>query len=947
MTAQALPLGFGPRPAGTEYYELKGKDFYIYHDKHTKEEARIFLDSLNAAKPLLESWFDIERPRPLPVITSAFSTNASFANFITDAIELQTLGLGDRDLAWHEYTHSMMYQHFNNWLGPAGSIVHLLWLPSWFVEGLAEALSVSIGSDAQASIERFHALSGDWPTYERLHSLYNEGGFGYRGYATSGAFVSYLLRTHIRGKLPELLNDFFHNSMPWHWPYSLLPIDGVLPFDQSLKRITGKTGPELYIEYKQAATEHWQESAEGQLCTKNNEGSYYINNPASIQIRDKNIYEIISENGTYFDSNLTNKDQVKTPLGSKLASADRVISRDSVFYATKNSTQGGEKSFQIIKRQSAGEEVMLNRLGYLRNFFKYKDKLIWLEHSHEKTALCIKSMTIKDSVINCPIEKSLPNSLSLLGHQSDKNGGLKQIWLRETTQNLKGNSYKIIHWKPENSGEDIIKSKFINKPISVAQLSQNIWILNADRSSRTLVKTDLDGKCIQRYLLADFPLMIRAINDHQLAMSVFSGSGAKLLVVNTNQLVPTSCQVGPRHSSPLLAAVQHNATKVSLEKSLALSSTWNPPKVNKVTPDEIGAADSSYREEVSSTPAKWHPRPVLAVPWLGSDSDGLQFAILSVPLMDHMQNEQVRAYVGYGYSSRFPHTELTLSTTRFWPRFTLDLFRYQTWNGRYYVKDHYESAYLDERGVRFGGDIYLHNTKTTISSGIKSSFLKPYIGSKRTKRGRLNEPFLQIEDQSSFYGYVWNNSINTRVAPESLNENFDYNTLNLFSVVNRRFNFLNSTASLSAQTSRTRGEKRRELMQVYRPLKVYVPGSGSGLNNLNFPILANGGLFSARYGDTQGEIKGSYTFPVIKNIDTLVSLFYLDSILLSSFVNYGGAWNGSSPDPSSELITAHGYNLNSLLDIKGVNFNVGLGAGQVLGSAFEFYASFSFEAILE
>ena len=135
------------------------------------QEALATLNSLEAARPVLEQWLGHRREDVLPVILSSTTSNASFANFITDALELQTLGQGDRDLAWHEYTHNMMYQHLYNFLGPTGAIVHLPWLPAWWIEGLAEATSQSIGSDWMYSIERLTVLEKDWPAYAKLHSL--------------------------------------------------------------------------------------------------------------------------------------------------------------------------------------------------------------------------------------------------------------------------------------------------------------------------------------------------------------------------------------------------------------------------------------------------------------------------------------------------------------------------------------------------------------------------------------------------------------------------------------------------------------------------------------------------------------------------------------------------------------------------------------------------------
>ena len=152
--AQALPLGFGKNQGPVKYSEIKSDQFYIYHDARTPEEGAMMLNALEGARKPMERWFQEKRSTPLPIIMSAISENASFANFIADAIELQTLGQGTRELAWHEYVHSTMYRKLDNILGPAGALIYLPWMPAWFLEGLAEALSVSVGSDVVAGVER-------------------------------------------------------------------------------------------------------------------------------------------------------------------------------------------------------------------------------------------------------------------------------------------------------------------------------------------------------------------------------------------------------------------------------------------------------------------------------------------------------------------------------------------------------------------------------------------------------------------------------------------------------------------------------------------------------------------------------------------------------------------------------------------------------------------------
>ena len=178
QTASALPIGFGRNQGDLEFDEIISPNFSVYFDRRAPQEGQAITNSLEAGKPTLEQWFAVKRKKNLPVIVSSTTSNASFANFITDALELQTLGRGGRDLAWHELTHNIMYRHLDNFFGPVGNIIHLPWMPAWWLEGLAEATSHSIGSDQMYSVERFTALANKWPSYDKLHSL-SQGPFIY------------------------------------------------------------------------------------------------------------------------------------------------------------------------------------------------------------------------------------------------------------------------------------------------------------------------------------------------------------------------------------------------------------------------------------------------------------------------------------------------------------------------------------------------------------------------------------------------------------------------------------------------------------------------------------------------------------------------------------------------------------------------------------------------
>lgn len=267
----ALPANFHITQGNIDYSEIVTENFRVYFDSRVPGEGLIMARSLEAIRPLIEKWFEIQRPpqAPLRVVSSPITQHASFANFIYDALELQTSGQNIRDLAWHEYTHAMTYEHYRNFLSPPGSIFHLLWMPAWFLEGIAEALSVSIGSDYQSGVERWHALTGNWPSYDRLHSLYLNPTWSSRGYATSGAFVSWIIRElHLRYPekqyaLADMLRYFRKQTLPW-----MLPLNLFQPARKMLSDYLHEEGPSLYNTYQIRAEAYWKAASSGTFLTQ-------------------------------------------------------------------------------------------------------------------------------------------------------------------------------------------------------------------------------------------------------------------------------------------------------------------------------------------------------------------------------------------------------------------------------------------------------------------------------------------------------------------------------------------------------------------------------------------------------------------------------------------------------------------------------------------------------
>lgn len=943
--AEALPIGFGYNQGDLEFMEMRSPHFIVYFDKRAPEDAKIAIKSLEAAKPHVEKWFGVERSTPLIVNMSANSDNASFANFITDSIELQTMGQGGRDLAWHEYVHSTMYRHLDNFLGPAGAILHLPWMEAWFLEGLAESLSVAIGSDEQAGVERYHALSGKWPSWDRIHSLYTSGPFNYRGYATSGAFVAWILRTYGAEKLPEFLQVFRSKSMPWYWPWALTPLNGFLPMDSALRSLTEKSGLELYEQYKTEATSHWKNAIKSPVLLRSGKTLGSAPSPWSWQFN----------NGKLSKTRLP-----KDAASHHVADAGDARAWISTYYPEANKPRV-RLNYAIAQQDLTSIDTDAT---WVEGPWLSRDRVWWIETLVEQSRLCHTTRrNFKSSDIHCITNVNIPERIRVLGVQSVSKSKLtKTLWLSRDREQLTGDTHEILQIDLDSSDVKTLRSPVGGRPISLAAAGQTLWMLVANRSWRQLVKLDPQFNCSEVLELSDFPVRAVESSSKLPHLVLFSANGYVAVSPQDEKFVTSNCKEFSERSSPLLVAMRSKDI-LSLKDAVNRSSIWakddllqpSSPTTPQPTPDKqlppTGEAEAKFNDRSSPDiqPATWRGRPVFAFPWLGAEDPlGAQLGVISVPLMDHMQNETVRATVLMGLASRFPYQDVTLLTNRFKPTWSVSGFRAQTYNGRYRNKSTNAilSGYLEEIGFRVEGSYAQRwrHLSLTYDWGFKGSNLKPYIGPTR-RRGHLNEPYASISATVSGNSRVYSSlSLRARGAPAALNRVYQYDVVG--ASITSGMSLGRGKAEAGLDGSRTRGPRRRDLQELYQPLKTLIPGSGAGLNQNSFALTTDQGLFSPVFGENQARARLLLTHPIMENFDKFLGgLIYIDRLVGSGFFNYGTAWRGQKMPSGSDLTAAHGYSVDLFMDNKGVNFNLGAGAGQVLSRPWQAYWTFGFDAL--
>ncbi|MEY2987722.1 MAG: hypothetical protein RJB13_1243, partial [Pseudomonadota bacterium] len=262
--ATAVPLSIMQYSAGTQadvtWARIENDKFIIYYDSSQPKLGEHALKSLEAAysdfslllgttlkgQPLaplqnLETT-KVSNFEKIAVLISSRTDGASFANFIPQTIEIQSTTPPPAALFQHELAHRLMYEHIDLNVGPAGRAFMLAMLPTWWLEGLPEYLTESVGRLQTEGMLRSMALNDAFLSWDRLHALYKVSGLTANlGYVTAGRFFKYFFE-----KTPHKNLQRLHQGLR---NYQLIP-----PFYSGsyllIKNLTQKWPGDLYEDFK-------------------------------------------------------------------------------------------------------------------------------------------------------------------------------------------------------------------------------------------------------------------------------------------------------------------------------------------------------------------------------------------------------------------------------------------------------------------------------------------------------------------------------------------------------------------------------------------------------------------------------------------------------------------------------------------------------------------------
>ena len=981
---QAFPINFYRNQGELKYDELVNDHFKFYHDTDTPHEGVLLFNSLETAVPKLSAWFAVDAKDSMLAISSSETSHASFANFFFNTIELQTLGSGGRDLAWHELTHMFMYKKFDYpflhfFLGYSTPVLHLFWMPVWFIEGLAELTSRSSGSSKMASVERYQALSGDWPSYDSLHSLYDGNGFAERGYATAGAFLTWMLLKKNENFIPTLLDNIKKYSMPWYYIWRLNPFSSFLPLDHSLELVFKKRGRNLYEDYKKEARDHWLSQDYGHFFSDEKTSKFSLSVHRPVFVSGKLGYILVETNSKIRHHKLVFDPVTGWLVGLKpygpqyqnwfdansiVSSSDKtfVVEYDRDFkYGTtthKLVRLSDQKKMNYLEK----EKVIYKPKGFVNGMYQSQKNILWHESEKESTRLCMMNQKyffetneIKDGNKNCFLEKKFPEMITLLGQEklrsSEKNDEVKAIFYKEEKEKLKGKSEEIFRFDLDSEVTTRLSYPYGGSVKKIEPYQKGYLLLVETLSRQIFVHMKEEGECLGQYEIQDYLLDFNVFLEESLILSIYKGKYKSLRKVALSDLKKSECSYFKDHDSPLLYAERQEGKVPSLEESLRESSYWANDRLDvdsfkrkeeKIAQKEDEIDLKIFKNKSSIRHARFRARSIFYLPIFLNPNDitELGIGIFTIPFMDHLQNHQVWANAFWDFKN-VPSFSLEYRLTRFWPTISFELYRREFWNGFEIQtatnpndKDKILLSFVSEIGGLFSINFtwYTKKTTTSLTSGLKAAFIKDLTRLSTTDKtivGGLYRPSLSLSHLINFDQFSLAFGGRFAYTLPVFESKFNYYTLGGDITANKPLSLLDSTLIFSLSGDITRGEagKIPLLRQYYTALKTSIPLGALEFSDSNFYLFGSRRLFQLRYGDDKARVSLKWKVPIISQVDKLLWVFFLKQLNFTTLFNYGGIWNKGEFD-FKKLGLSHAYNLDLHFGNKGVDLYSGVGVGQ-------------------
>ncbi len=773
-----------------EWERLESSEFDIYYPKEAIQMGKYSLIAAQNAYPYISLLLGarvkndsspILKSQQNRIITSKFdripfilgniTEGAGFANPASLNIEAQMLHSRTASFFQHELVHRLMYEHNDFKIGPAGRIFSLAMFPTWWIEGLAEYLTESIGKNKTDNISRYMAINEYWPSWDRMHALYNaDSDTNLRGYVASGRFLGWIFSKNKEKDLYKIQEQISKQT--------ILP-----PFynasDIWLNENLGNDGEHLYVEFQKEQKDYW-ENYLNQMPSLFNEKSwdgegqkYYY--PTSI-LNDIAIFSKLVSDLSPYNSSLYLKDfnlnkETRIPLsnpGSQLFATssfqngiiltanlkkfanetkgheliaisfkgslseitnDDILNKNIIPFATLNSplvinqiqTAGNGNFFVAASLNGNSKIYLINSLNssvILLNEYPFPASIKLIQDLRPQNESKCVHLIFDNDLDNTSIEKVCEND-SNMQILSSKILNIKDAYI------LGDGTIRILTpWGKVMSLLDYTPQKKIKPIAAFPDWIEGITPWEEASNSNKYLGTWTYKKGMYFFKKIDLDSARESFikwQSEQNENSEFS----KFPKFKRN--LPPFIEIYNQQKHSLLENDIPEFEKNLPNETLSENEQINQRKTLK--------SKNKNRSEVTQMPATYRNRFLFAYPYAFPDFlGGPSIGLFAIPFTDEMERYKIQIFGGYNFFLNAPTGAVTYVNNRFLDSFNISLYATPFFNGYYDLVQTTKSGlnkyryynYLQQTGISIGGSWKFRPYSSLLQSMFSIYKLSPY-----------------------------------------------------------------------------------------------------------------------------------------------------------------------------------------------------------------------------
>lgn len=917
---QGLPPFFGGNHSDVVWKKLVSTHFHVFYEQNYLKEAQYTLEQLERYLPGLSEEFGIEVHDKIEVILFAKNGVSGFADPVTNKLEIQTDGKCTKHLIIHELTHHLMYRNFDQIFGVVQRLFHLIPLPVWFVEGLAEFMADSHGPYLQNRYLSSMVLNNTFPSFDRMHDLFDNSTWQTSGYILGQEMVKFVMEKMRREPLRilKLLSAFRDATLSYNflWAFDkvlqdFIKIDSRQLFEELKVRLKKKFGAEL------KDRERLKEKVKRLPLP-----GYNI--PTPFQALAKNRY-------AYMD--LANDRGFYTVSVAKLIQ-DQLVVQKKIMIPFRLS------SLRFAVDQTGNQILLMEREW---DIHKNKQTVIW--EVNLETGVFSREAVLKYNVRRVFYgQGQLVMQVDLEGYQAIATYDTKSKKIK-SIKKIEGPNRLELQDVSKNYGSILytVENDQFERQLFLFQRGQDKILKNFPQG---LYPTDVRFIDEENFIGVVFPDRISNLFSYSTHLSEFklhSNFSDSFVILEYDQAVHRlflSWFTHPYWRPVYLDFNYVDAKRYALAESQQASEKWELP-VGIRQKDKLNRTfkfkNAMYREYPES-----RFKHLFTFPMLGSDERGDTIGVVSVPIIDTFEHHLVQANMEVGLYSGRPSYGLTYFNNQFLPSLTFKIADGVFYNG--YISNQY--SYLQQTLARASSSLYFPMFYSTVSFAKEATTFKrlkgPFVA---TGNRSLNTLALSYAKTKAFGRY--GAAVSYAITDTLFNGEFNYQRFFESAWVLIDLPWYEQFLNISFDHAVTFGQKMLNAPEIYSTFRGLQHTNEPGYNNLVFsmPISGTVPAINSRQGNQKFVAKVTYDFPVVSDLDKKLAIFYLEALNASSFVYLGNAWFGNQLELNDFKLIG-GVNLSLTVKNKGVTFAPGLGISlDLVQYEPSFYLAFSYSEL--